>query len=125
MPNMSFGAPPFYGSQLAYRSFLPRAVPVSTMVNKLAAMAPYIQNLTVFAATSLDGTAVVLRLLNNNSVTVNSTIEFNGRSSELLGRVGVTTLSSPLFGSSAYKETDGGAIAINIKKKPPMSTLAR
>jgi hypothetical protein len=68
-PNQTWAQPPFYASQMVYRSYQPHALPV-TLPNTTTA-----SNLTVFAASSTSSPStqgeVVVRLLNNNDVAAN------------------------------------------------------
>lgn len=104
-PDRQWASPPFYASQMTYRSYVPRAVDYSVIVPLSLNLAT---NLTIFSARSRDGNVLVVRVLNSNNVSVPVRVHVHGVGPALPPHAEVQTLVSPLFGTPAYAQLHGG-----------------
>ena len=97
MPDTTFGAPPFYASQMVYETFLEQALQANA-----TPLSPPLKNLTVFAAQSPDGRRAVLRLVNDNTCVIQATIRLHSFAgvTNYSDVVHVRLLTSPINASS-------------------------
>lgn len=105
-PDTTFGAPPFYASQMVYGSFLEQAL----QSNSTPLVSP-LKNLTVFAAQSSDGRQAVLRLVNDNVCAIRAAVRLHSSAgvANYSEAVRVHVLSSPINASSPlFNATRGG-----------------
>ena len=117
LPDVTWGEPPFYASQMLNTNFLPQAVDIhATPIAPVDVPNGY-KNLTVFAAASVDGRGpaqglelveLVLRFVNDNNATVRATLQINAGGETIPTTAAVQTLTSPLFGTPMYDEATGG-----------------
>ena len=124
MPNFTWGAPPYYASQMVYTNHLENSRVAN--VTATALPSPAAENLTVFGEITPDKTALVLRFVNNNNVSVTASFVVVGNGVQGVGAawegrddgvgsfcsatsvVHVQTLTSPFFGTPDYDARNGG-----------------
>lgn len=105
IPGTVWGAPPYYASKMAYTAYAPRALAVD--VSPVTAAGG--KNLTVFAGSSANGEAVVVRVVNGNNFSVAAALRFDGNATVPSGSTAaVQTLTSPLYGTPSFDALGGG-----------------